>query len=131
LIDNVVITGTTKTLTINHARDVQFVNNSSVALNTTTSTSLYDVGPIITTEPQSQSVTAGASVTFNVVSVSATSQTYQWRKDGVALSGATAASLTLSNVQSANAGAYSVAVTNTVKSGTATTVSDDALLQVQ
>jgi polygalacturonase len=130
LFDNVTVSGTTKTLTINHARDVQFVNNCSVALNTGTSTSLYDVGPIITTEPASQSVTAGTSVTFGVVSLSATAQTYQWLRNGTAISGATGSRYVISSAQSANAGSYSVVVTNSVKSGIASTTSDDAILTV-
>jgi hypothetical protein len=42
--------------------------------------------------------------------------TYQWRKDGVALPGATNDTLTLTNVAATQAGAYSVVVTNSASS---------------
>ena len=41
---------------------------------------------------------------------------YQWRKDGVAIPGATAATLALSNLTLANAGLYDVTVSNEVGS---------------
>jgi pectate lyase len=46
--------------------------------------------------------------------------TYQWKFGSTAISGATGASLTLTNVQSANAGSYTVTVTNSVGSVTST-----------
>ncbi|MBI5767106.1 MAG: immunoglobulin domain-containing protein [Verrucomicrobia bacterium] len=68
--------------------------------------------PTITTQPQSASVDAGQSVTFSVA-VSGTSPfTYEWRKNSTAIPGATNATLTLANVQGADAGIYSVSVTN-------------------
>ena len=79
--------------------------------------------PAITTQPSGQTVAAGASVTFTVVATSSPAPTFQWRKDTVAITGATNATLTLTNVQAANAGVYSVVVTNTagsVTSGNAT-----------
>lgn len=51
---------------------------------------------------------------------------YQWRKDGVPIAGATDAKLRLTNVQAANAGIYSVVVSNAL--GTAT--SQAALLAI-
>ena len=47
--------------------------------------------------------------------------TYQWRKDGTAIAGATNRTLTLANVTSSAAGAYTVVVTNA--QGTATSSS--------
>jgi large repetitive protein len=71
------------------------------------------VPPTISSDPQSQTVTAGQSVTFTVVASGAGTLTYYWVKDGTAISGATSSSLILSNVQSVNAGTYWVIVTNT------------------
>lgn len=76
--------------------------------------------PAISTQPTAQTVTAGASVTFSVVAAGTPTPTYQWRKDGTAISGATSASLSLSNVQTANAGSYTVVVTNSAGSVTST-----------
>ena len=80
------------------------------------------VAPAITTQPVNQSVNAGATATFSVVA-SGSPTGYQWRKDGSPIAGATTATLTLTNVTAANAGVYSVAVSNsagTVSSGNAT-----------
>ncbi len=68
--------------------------------------------PTITSHPAGQSVNAGANATFSVVANGNPSPTYQWRKDGVNISGATDATLNLISVSAANAGAYSVVVTN-------------------
>ncbi len=82
--------------------------------------------PIVTTQPQPQTVTAGASVTFTVVASGTLPLSYQWSQTGAPLAGATNAALTLTNVQAANAGSYTVRVTNSVGSAT----SDAALLTV-
>ena len=68
--------------------------------------------PTITTAPQSQTVTAGASATFNVVAAGAAPLSYQWQFGGANILGATNASLTVANAQAANAGAYTVVVSN-------------------
>jgi hypothetical protein len=47
--------------------------------------------------------------------------TYQWRKDGTAVNGATSSSLTLTNVQSEQLGQYSVVISNSL--GSVTSVS--------
>jgi PKD repeat protein len=70
------------------------------------------VAPSITAQPQSQTVTAGQSVTFNVTAAGTAPLSYQWYKDGTAISGATSSSYSISNVQTANAGTYTVTVSN-------------------
>lgn len=67
--------------------------------------------PVINSQPVSRAVYAGRSVTFNV-SATGTAPAYQWRKDGEKLDGATAVSLTLSNVQRSDIGGYDVVVSN-------------------
>ena len=74
--------------------------------------------PTITTQPSSQSVTAGASVTFSVVASSTGTLSYQWRKDGSSISGATSSSYTISAVATSDAGSYDVVVSNSVGSVT-------------
>jgi hypothetical protein len=74
--------------------------------------------PTISAQPASQTVTAGSSVSFSVTATSSTTPSYQWRKDGVALSGATSATLSLPGVTTASSGAYSVVVTNSAGSTT-------------
>ena len=81
--------------------------------------------PIITTQPSSQTVSAGANVTFSVVA-NGNVTGYQWRKNGVNIPGATSSSFVLNNVQSADAGSYTVVVRN----GAGPTVSNAATLTV-
>jgi len=84
------------------------------------------IAPAITTQPQNQTVTAGANVTFSVTASGKPAPTYQWLFDGTAISGATSSTLALNNVQPASAGYYSVLVTNSTRSLT----SDQAILTV-
>ncbi len=67
--------------------------------------------PMILTQPASQSVTPGQPVALSVAAVG-TAPAYQWRKDGLDITGATMASLTLTNAQGADAGGYSVVVSS-------------------
>jgi len=74
--------------------------------------------PSITAQPQSRMVTAGAAVTFSVGAAGTPPLNYQWRFDEADISGATQASLILSNVQPTQAGNYSVVVANELGSVT-------------
>jgi sugar lactone lactonase YvrE len=68
--------------------------------------------PTIAAQPAAQSVSAGGSATFTVTA-SGTDLTYQWQRDGKDIAGATSASYTLDNVQSADTGAkFTVVVKN-------------------
>lgn len=73
------------------------------------------LAPNILTQPQSQTAHAGNNVAFQVVAAG-TSLTYQWSRNSVAISGATTSALTLMNLQTSQAGTYSVAVANDVSS---------------
>lgn len=76
--------------------------------------------PTIITAPQSQTVRAGGKVLFAVTDIGTPPLGYQWRKNGQNLAGQTATSLSLTNVQFANAGGYSVIVTNGYGAATST-----------
>ena len=82
--------------------------------------------PVITTQPVSQAVALGASVTLTVVATGTPAPTFQWRKNGTAISGATNASYTLASVVSTDLASYTVAATNSVD----TVVSNAAILSV-
>jgi hypothetical protein len=82
--------------------------------------------PTIVTQPQSQTVTNGANVTFSVVVSGTPPLRFRWHKDGVPLPVATNSTLTLLNVNSSDAGVYFVIVSNSL--GTAT--SSNAVLTV-
>jgi hypothetical protein len=91
-----------------------------------TSLPISNVPPAISTQPQSQSVKAGSNVTFTVSATGTPTPTYQWRLNNATIPGATNPSYTRVNVQTADAGNYSVLVTNVVGS----LVSSNALLTV-
>jgi hypothetical protein len=80
-----------------------------------------NAAPGITTQPQSQTVAQGANVTFSVTATGTAPLAYQWRKNGVNISGATSSSHTLTAVTTNDAGGYSVVVSNTCGSVTSTT----------
>ncbi len=82
--------------------------------------------PTITIPPASQTIAVGANVTLGVGATGSPPPTFQWRKDGVAIAGATNNTLTLTAVQLANAGVYGVVVSNSAGSVT----SDPATLTV-
>ena len=91
------------------------VNVSNSAGNVSSNTAIVTVytTPAITSQPASVNATEGNNVTFSVIATSGAALTYQWRKNGTAIGGATAASYTITNVQTSDAGSYSVQVTNT------------------
>ena len=77
-----------------------------------------NTAPSITTQPQSQAVTGGGNATFTVTATGSPTLYYQWMLYGTNIANATATSYTRVGVQPADAGPYSVLVTNAF--GTAT-----------
>lgn len=78
--------------------------------------------PSITQQPTAITAEAGQRVTFSVGVNSQITPTYQWRKNGITLLGATASSYGIASAQASHAGYYDVIVTNpygTVTSKTA------------
>src|SRR2546429_123265 len=69
--------------------------------------------PSITTQPASQTVTVGQTATFTVVATGTAPLSYAWRKNGTAISGATAASYTTpATTSSDNSAQFTVTVSN-------------------
>ncbi|MBI5772392.1 MAG: immunoglobulin domain-containing protein [Verrucomicrobia bacterium] len=89
-----------------------FVTNSVGSASSTVVSLTVQGPPTITAAPASQTVTVGGTAVFTVAAVASPAPTYQWRKGGANISGATSATLTLNNVQSTNAGSYDVVVAN-------------------
>jgi hypothetical protein len=81
--------------------------------------------PVIGTQPRGRLVNANTDATFTV-EATGTDLAYQWRFNGNPLANAAAPMLTLTRVQTANAGTYTVVVSNSGGS----VVSDSAVLFV-
>ena len=73
------------------------------------------VPPIIFTHPASQTVLDGSSVSFTVGVVGTSPLTYQWARNSAPLTGATNATLNLTNVDLSASGKYTVTVSNYVQ----------------
>ena len=98
-----------------------------------TTTSSVDVvtinpaaGPQISTQPSSVSVGAGGSATLSVGASGTPPLTYQWNLNGNPILGATSSTYTISGATTADAGNYTVTVSNSA--GTA--LSDSAVVTV-
>ncbi len=91
---DVVVTGTCSSVT-----------SSTVSLTVNASTA-------ITAQPTNQTACVGSAATFSVTAAGA-GLSYQWRKGGVPISGATASSYSLASVAAGHAGSYDVVITGT------------------
>jgi hypothetical protein len=103
------------------------VSNAAGSLtsgNATLTVTAASTAPSITTQPVSQSVQAGQSATFSVVATGTAPLSYQWRRNGTAIAGATSATYHTPATSSADNGAvFSVVVSNalgSITSGNAT-----------
>jgi subtilisin family serine protease len=85
-----------------------------------------NTAPSITSQPASQTVSAGTPVTFSVVAGGTSLLGYQWKLNNNNIAGATGSSYTINSAQTTNAGSYKVVVTNALGSVT----SQAALLTV-
>ena len=70
--------------------------------------------PVIVTAPASATVSAGTPASFTVVATGAPTPTFQWRKNGTAITGATTTALNFASASSGDAGRYDVVVTNSI-----------------
>src|SRR6266566_1395518 len=77
------------------------------------------VAPSITTQPASQTVTAGQTATVSVAATGTAPLSYQWQKNGAAISGATSASYTTPATSNSDNGAqFTVIISNSAASDT-------------
>ncbi len=68
--------------------------------------------PVITQQPATQNVEAGANATFSIIATGAPPILFQWRKNAVAIKGETNSTLLLVDVDSTDAGNYTVIASN-------------------
>ena len=113
---------TSSTLSLNNVQTANAGTYSVTATNSVSSVSsnnatlTVNTAPSFTTQPTSLSVNAGGNATFTAVVTGTPTPTFQWYKNSVAIPGMTTATLSLTNVQVANAAFYSVTATNSVAS---------------
>lgn len=74
--------------------------------------------PVITMSPQTILCYPGDTVTLNPYAIGVAPLHYQWRKNGVPISGANSSTYTVTSLNIGNAGQYDVVVTNTYGSAT-------------
>jgi hypothetical protein len=77
---------------------------SITSAQATLTVSSAPVAPSVTTQPVNQTVSAGQTATFSVVANGTAPLTYQWQKNGSAITGATAASYTTPVTTTADSG---------------------------
>src|SRR4029077_20201824 len=71
------------------------------------------VAPLITTQPTSQTITAGQTATFSVTASGTAPLGYQWLKNGITISGATLSTYTTPAETTSDSGAqFTVAASN-------------------
>lgn len=115
--------------------DVVVTNNlNGTVASVTSKAALLQVNatPVITLQPVSQTVDLGGAFSLNVAATPGpgATLTYQWRKDGQPLSGATAPAFGIAAVAVLDAGSYDAVVTSTLNGTVTSSVSLAATLAV-
>jgi len=113
---------TSATTTADSGSQFSAVINNSAGSVTSTSAALIvnaaTVAPTITSQPSSQTVTAGQTATFSVAATGSAPLSYQWRRNGVNISGATASTCTTPTTSADNGALFSAVVSNSAGSMT-------------
>jgi len=111
--------GTNSTLTLTNVQLTDSGTYSVTVSNefggTTSANALLSVGPMLITshpQPTNQAVYVGASTTLSVSVSGQPPLSYQWSLNGTNIVWGTNSTLTLTNIQLADAGSYSVSVSN-------------------
>ena len=98
------------------------VSNSAGTVTSSNATLTVNVRPSISSQPASQTVVEGQTASLGVVASGSGTLSYQWRKNGSHISGATASTYTTPATVLADSGAvFSVQVSNAIGSVTSST----------
>ena len=122
--DNLAISGATSatytvaSVTTTNAGSYKVVatNSQGVATSNTVTISVTTAAPAITAQPAPVTVNVADPIALSVTATGIPVPTYQWYKDGNAISGATSASYTVASATTADAGSYTVVVSNGIGS---------------
>jgi hypothetical protein len=77
-----------------HPKPLLFCIALSLAIGLAVCGGMSGTPPTITTQPQDQTIGAGAMATFSVTASGSSPLMYQWMRNGMAISGATSATYT-------------------------------------
>ena len=88
------------------------VRVTNAAGTTASASATLAILPAITTQPVALSKAAGQAASFSVIATGTGPLTYQWFKNGAAISGATTSSYNIAAVGAQHAGTYSVTISN-------------------
>ncbi len=105
-IQTLTATGTTVATNVNAGTNATLFFAASLTTN--------DQPPVITEPPSNQVVGLGSNAVFNVTATGLAPLSYQWQHDGTNLPDATTSTLAIGSVQTNNAGAYTVIVSNVI-----------------
>ncbi|WAC18562.1 immunoglobulin domain-containing protein [Luteolibacter sp. SL250] len=127
--------GTAPAFRGSNARQLSIGGNTLIYSSTTaffridlTSAPRVAIAPAIITQPESKGVNEGATLTLTASHSNATLPiTYQWKLGGNIISGATSRTYTVPSASAANAGSYTLEITN----GGGTAVSNAATVNVE
>jgi glucose/arabinose dehydrogenase len=106
----------TTTIRLGADGNLYYAQNGTIFKIIYTNTSV----PAITNQPASVTIISGQPASFSVNASGATPMTYQWKKNGVNITGATSTTYTIPVVVAADAGSYTVTATNSFGSATST-----------
>ena len=111
------------------------VTNSYSTITSATAALAVNNGtaPVITGQPQGQTINVGDSITLTAAATGTPAPTFQWQKNGSNIAGANASSLSIANAQTSDSGSYAVVASNTAGSATssAATITVNALPQTR
>ena len=97
---------------------VRVTNSQGTVTSSAATLTIPTSAPVITTQPANLDVSTATPATFTVVATGNPAPTYQWKKGGVNIAGATSASYTIASTVIGSAGSYTVAVSNSAGSVT-------------
>jgi Immunoglobulin domain len=100
------------------SRDMDLPEEVGISIYSFDAKVVAATAPTITSQPSASSVAVGSAVSLSVVAGGTAPLSYQWRKDGVAISGATSSTYTIASTKTSDAGNYTVVVTNSAGSVT-------------
>jgi WD40 repeat protein len=100
------------------SRDMDLSEEVGISIYSFDATVAAATAPTITSQPSASSVAVGSAASLSVVAGGTAPLSYQWRKDGVAISGATSSTYTIASTKNSDAGSYTVVVTNSAGSVT-------------